>query len=169
MLIKDTIEGYKYLLWRPLSTYRPQQGVFSQEQAALVQEEVDSFVQKRVISLFLSGPKGFYSTLLLGGSCRVHDQFRELAPFPIPRIGISRPTGGFPGHSTPAPQGKIEADPQKGIRALPEGETVSPSPLLVHREAGCSLPGYPGNPSLSFYRALQGELQSALAFGGTGL
>ena len=60
-----TIVGYQIPFKRqPLQVKRPPETVFSVKQAALLQEEVQSLLQKGAISL-ANSPGGFYSTLFL--------------------------------------------------------------------------------------------------------
>ena len=64
--VLDAIQGYHIpFSGKPYQPHRPQEGVFSQEQTALMKEEVDSLLQKAAISSCPNTLEGFYSTLFL--------------------------------------------------------------------------------------------------------
>jgi len=64
--VLDAIQGYQIpFVGRPFQAQKPQEGVFSQEQAALIQGKWNPYYRREAILPCPNTPEGFYSTLFL--------------------------------------------------------------------------------------------------------
>ena len=134
--VLDSIQGYQIpLLGKPYQPHRPQEGVFSQEQATLIKEEVGSLLQKGAIPYFPNTLEGF--TLFLVP--KKNGQMRPVIN-PIEQVGRN-PTlqnGGHPNLKRPVENKRLDGESRLEGRLLHNPHSQS-SPAVPQIQGSRSL------------------------------